>query len=351
MDNKRKSDITRRGFIGAALVGVGGAFGWAVQKMRSAGRRKSDRKVAVPSGGNPFEYDLSKYETTDPALLKYRPAGDFATGFELVKSIATAPDGRILVAGDKAVRVFEPDGTRVRDIEIGHTPHCLHVSEEGELFVGLARHYEVFDFEGNRKLTTERFPGQAFVTAIGTYRDAVYVADAGNREVIVCDRAGTVTTRFGKVGAEKENPGFAIPSPYFDLSVTAGGRLWIANPGRLRVEAYSLSGTFESSWGEPGMKIERLSGCCNPVYFAIGGDGGFVTSEKGLARIKIYDAAGEFVGVVAGPDFLVDDKKLAKEACTDCSVGAGFDVAIDQRNWVHALDPFKKTVRSFAPLA
>ena len=102
---------------------------------------------------------------------------------------------------------------------------------------------------------------------------------------------------------------------------------------------------------EPGMKIERLSGCCNPVYFAMTADGGFVTSEKGLARIKVYDPKGEFVGVVAGPSFLVDDKKLAKEACADCRVGAGFDVAVDERGWVHTLDPFRKTVRSFRPTA
>jgi len=35
-----------------------------------------------------------------------------------------------------------------------------------------------------------------------------------------------------------------------------------------------------------------------------------VTSEKGLNRIKIYDAHGKFAGVVAGADALVKDLEL-----------------------------------------
>ena len=29
----------------------------------------------------------------------------------------------------------------------------------------------------------------------------------------------------------------------------------------------------------------------------------------------------------------------------------GFDVAVDERGWVHVLDPFRMSVRSFRPLA
>jgi hypothetical protein len=53
---------------------------------------------------------------------------------------------------------------------------------------------------------------------------------------------------------------------------------------------------------------------------------------------------------VAGPETLVEDKKLARRACVDCSAGAGFDVAVDAKENVFALDPYKKTVRCFTPL-
>jgi len=140
-----------------------------------------------------------------------------------------------------------------------------------------------------------------------------------------------------------------VPSPYFDLAVAPDGQLRIVNPGLLRVETYTLDGRYVSSWGEPGMRIDRFCGCCNPVFFTLTAQGDVVTSEKGLARIKIHRADGSFLGVVAGPETLVDDKALAKRACRDCRIGAGFDVALEENGDVAALDPFRKTVRRFRP--
>lgn len=97
------------------------------------------------------------------------------------------------------------------------------------------------------------------------------------------------------------------------------------------------------------MKIDRFCGCCNPVYFALTPDGDFITSEKGLARINHYTGDGEFLGVVAGPDTLVEDKELARKACANCSIGAGFDIAINPAGHVLALDPYRKSVRTFVP--
>lgn len=350
MAGTRKNDITRRGLLGTALVGVGAGGGWLVQRFRRGGGEEKRASAPAPAASNPWEYDLSAYENVDPALLIFEPQGQFETGFDHVGRLVAAPGDRLLVAGDRAVRVFDRSGELRTEVELTAAPRCLHVSAEADLFIGFEDRFDVYDLDGNRRHGTPSFGERTYLTSIATYGDSVYAADAGNREVIVCDREGRVQTRFGKIG-DGANPGFAVPSPYFDLAVTPEGKLWIANPGRLRVEAYSLAGEFESSWGEAGMAIERLSGCCNPVYFAMAPDGRFITSEKGLARIKVYDAKGEFTGVVAGPSFLVDDKKLAKEACADCRIGAGFDVAVDERGWVHALDPFRKTVRSFRPRA
>ena len=99
------------------------------------------------------------------------------------------------------------------------------------------------------------------------------------------------------------------------------------------------------------MAVEGFCGCCNPVYFARRPDGKFVTSEKGLNRIKIYDAKGKFEGVVAGPEQLVKDRELAAKACVNCKVGFGFDVACDARGRVLALDPVARTIRVFTPKA
>jgi hypothetical protein len=97
------------------------------------------------------------------------------------------------------------------------------------------------------------------------------------------------------------------------------------------------------------MRVDLFCGCCNPVYFKLAPSGEFLTSEKGLARVKVYSASGEFKGVVAGPETLVADKDLAKRACNDCRLGGAFDVACDDKSRVFVLDPFRQSARLFTP--
>jgi hypothetical protein len=84
------------------------------------------------------------------------------------------------------------------------------------------------------------------------------------------------------------------------------------------------------------MQTEGFSGCCNPAYFTFLPDGRFVTSEKGLVRIKTYKPSGEFEGVVAAPAKFKDD-------------GEAPDVAADSQGNIYALDFDKKMIRVFEP--
>ena len=127
-----------------------------------------------------------------------------------------------------------------------------------------------------------------------------------------------------------------MPSPYFDLAMAPDGLLRVADTGRRKIEAYPPDGDLELSWGESSAGIEGFAGCCNPVNFAIRPAGGFVTAEKGITRVKVYDEAGAFEGVVAAPDRF-----------TGASDAAALDVAVDSRGRVLVLDPDRGTVRVF----
>jgi len=83
------------------------------------------------------------------------------------------------------------------------------------------------------------------------------------------------------------------------------------------------------------MRPEGFCGCCNPSHIALFPDGRFVTSEKGLPRVKVYDAKGVFVGLVAGPDMFAED-------------AVGLDLAVDSRGRILVLDPARRMVRVFA---
>lgn len=332
--------------MGAALVGTGVAAGALVRRVQQAGAARP-RAGGAPEGD--FAYDVSEFEATDPKLLLYQPAGAFDTGFGRVKRLALAPDGGVLVAGDRAVRRFDPAGVQRGEIKLERPPHGLQVTSADEVAIIFGNHFEIWDLAGRQKLRSARLGDDTFLTAIGVLEGTLYLADAGRREILMCDRrTGEVIGRFGRRDEPPGAPGLVVPSPYLDLAVGAG-RLHVANPGRLRVETYTLDGRYESAWGGPGMAVDRFCGCCNPVYFVRLPDGRFLTSEKGLARINVYGAAGEFQGAVAGPLTLVDDKDLARRACADCRLGGGFDVACGDPARVFVLDPFRKSVRVFRP--
>lgn len=316
--------IPRRKFLGVSLGMVAAGLAGCDQQKRAEKPPLDER----------FTYNISKYEHTDPALLLFEEKHSFPTGFDDPKCLAVSGDS-ILVGGDKALKTFDATGKLLHTRELSALPHAVTAG---------GRVAFKDRFEGS-----ESFGERAHLTAIAQTNDAIYIADAGNREVIRCDANGKVVSRFGRIGANDGNPGFAVPSPYFDLNVGPEGVLWVANPGKHRVEAYTLDGKYETGWGETAMNVEGFCGCCNPVYFARLPDGRFVTSEKGLNRVKIYDVKGKFEGVVAGPEQLVKDRELARRACSNCQIGYGIPVACDSRGRVIVLDPATKSIRIFTP--
>ncbi len=345
---KDKIDLGRRGLLGGGLIGLGALGGWLARKFQNPSQIRKSVPTALDSR---LVYDISKYEKTDPAHLLYDPGEHIATGFEWPKRIVAAPGNRFIVAGDRAIKFFNAAGEVESEFSLPAAPHCMLVSGDDELMIGFSKYFAVYDFKGTEKWRSPKIPGQSYLTSIALSKDAIYLGDGGNRLVLICDRnTGEITARFGKKDESTDNPGFEIPSGYFDLAVAKDGKLRVVNPGRARIETYSLDGRFEGSWGGPGMNIDQFCGCCNPVFFTMMPDGSFITSEKGLVRVNVYDAKGKFKGAVAGPDTLVDDKVLAKEACGDCSKGAGFDVTIEESGRVLVLDPFRKVVRTFTPI-
>jgi hypothetical protein len=166
--------------------------------------------------------------------------------------------------------------------------------------------------------------------------------------VLRYNTAGTLLGHIGEKDPDKNIPGFVIPNPHFDLAVSREGLLRVANPGRNRIETYTLDGDLEFSWGARSVDIKGFCGCCNPVSFAILPDGGFVTAEKGLVRVKVFNSDGAFVGVVAGPAQLGKSEKLMRVCNTpeECR-GGGLDVAAGADGRVYVLDVTENVIRVF----
>ena len=318
-----KTNIDRRTFLTTAVTGLFPS--WLIQEDK-------------PPLDARFNYDISAYSHTDPALLHYAETSHFPTGFREPKCLAVTGSS-ILVGGDRALKMYDTDGQLQTTLELPALPHAVAGLGVGRLAVAFQDHIQLF---GPAPTVGESLGSRAHLTGITQLGDRLFLADAGNREVVQCDLTGKVLSRI---------KGFVVPSPYFDIRAGADGLLWVANPGKHRLEGYTPAGHLELSWGETGMDIANFCGCCNPVYFTRMPDGRFVTSEKGLNRIKIYTATGKFSGVVAGVEHLVKDLELAKQACANCHIGFGFPIACDAANRILALDPATRNVRIFTPKA
>ena len=297
------------------------------------------------------DYSLDEYEKIKPAMVCYRQMTEIPVQMKEVRAVAAGRDDRILVAGDKAITVFAHDGKRIEQIELQQEPYCLAVADAnhalpGRLYVGMKDHVEIFDGQGKRQAVWSPAGPRAVLTSIALSEEDVFVADAGSRIVWRYDTSGKLVGRIGERDPSREISGFVIPSPYFDMALAPDGLLRVANPGRLRVEAYTFDGHQELWWGKSGTAVGEFSGCCGPSNIAILSDGRVVTAEKGIPRVKIYSPSGKFECVVAGPDILAPNFSAAIGTC-DEHTRHPVDLAVDSRSRILVLDPAAGCVRIF----
>ena len=295
---------------------------------------KAIRENSLRNQNNPFEYNIDRFKESGASLVEYSEINRIPFELPHVYGLAVGPEDNIYVSGDKTILIFSGDGIQQSSISVDEPVHCLAVEKNRDVYVGMSDHVEVYDLDGKKKAEWESQGDEAIFTSIALSEDFVFVADAGNLIVWKFDKTGNLLKKIGEKDENKDIPGFLIPSPYFDVAVDPDGFLWAANTGRHSIENYTMDGGFRTSWGEFSMGIEGFCGCCNPTHFIFLEDGSFVTSEKGIARVKVHNQLGEMVSVVAGPDLFVEGT-------------VGLDLAVDSAQRIFVLDPKQKLVRIF----
>lgn len=142
------------------------------------------------------------------------------------------------------------------------------------------------------------------------------------------------------------------------IEITAASRLvrhaanrWsITDPARHRVVVLDDAGRTLGSWGRRSREVDGFQGCCNPMAVAELADGSWVTAEAGQVRIKRFDANGQFLQQIAGPDSIAaiatsrDEDPLLR-----CRVG-GIDLAAGPSGDLWVLHAAARQLIHYRPL-
>ena len=279
---------------------------------------------------NPYEYNVDEFRKVDPALISYNEVRQIKVDMGETGGIATA-NGSIFLAAGSSVKTLSPDGKLIAQFKIEEQPRNIAV-DNNQVVVAYEKSFTAYSLKGEKLYQSGAINDSTVITSVAIRNNHVIVADAGKRRIWVFNRDEKIKEIEGVSGA-KNLHGFVIPSPYFDVAVNSDNELWAANTGMHTLQQYDENGNLVRSWEKISLQIEGFSGCCNPAHFTFLPDGRFVTSEKGMPRIKIYKPDGTLESVVAPPDKFKEDGHAAEVA----TIG----------ETVVALDYDKKMIRIF----
>jgi hypothetical protein len=287
-----------------------------------------------------------------PELIAYRQTAVFATPVSgNPMSFALLGDSTFVIgsADPPMLSLFDETGTLLRTIDLPEEPRAIVCGTPKTIFadnivVAHPKSIAVYHAEGNsvsfHELTDDKLEilgdkrstsfrelnDKLDIRSLVLTPDYLFAADTGNRLIYRFDPSwhtlvmGTSVSpahlsHVSRVFSQHAKPfdGFVVyASPITMTFSPADGLLYIANPGRHRVEVFTQDGFYqpELCWGEPSGSLSGFVGCCNPIDLAALDDGRILTVEKAIPRIKIF-REGKLDCVVAGPGMLEEVPKTA----------------------------------------
>ncbi|TVR74527.1 MAG: hypothetical protein EA408_02110 [Marinilabiliales bacterium] len=285
---------------------------------------------------NPFAYDVEEFRSVDQELIRWREARQVELDSEDPRAMTYA-SGKIYLASQNELQVIGSDWSRILRRTLPAIPTCLAVAEEGWIVVGMGNRLAVLNSDGETVAKSEPLPAESNITSLAILGDDIYAADASGRRVLIFNRKLEQTGEFRGDSGVSDVHGFIVPGAHFTLAVNSEDELWITNPGIHSLQNYTASGRLRSYIQRSSFGIDGFSGCCNPVHFTFLPDGRFVTSEKGIIRIKVIIGTGEVESVVAPSELFREGTRAPA-------------VAVDDNGNVLALDFDRNMIRIFEPI-
>jgi hypothetical protein len=240
----------------------------------------------------------SKNSDADVLKDSWKVSNEIKVKEGALKAVSVSRTGKIYLGGDSFVSCYDKDLKLLWNLKTPAPVTSLYFFND-TIFASTMEMILVINTGGEIKNEWGPFEDNSIITSVSANESFVAFADAGNRMLFILDKGGEVKKLIGQNDGQ-----FIVPSPYFDVALSTGNNLFVANTGQRRVESRSIDGEIHGYFGEPGTAPEAFCGCCNPAHFILIPDG-FVTAEKGINRIKILNSKGEFVEFVSSKNDFV----------------------------------------------
>lgn len=242
----------------------------------------------------------------------------YAPGKGQLNAVSVTSDGDVIAGGDSFLACYKPDFSLAWELKT-ENPVTAITNSENRIYAAVNSLIEVFNTDGSKLEEWGPFESNLLITSVAANASFVAFADAQGKAVYILDKGGVVKYIIGKT----TDP-FLIPSGFFDIALDKDNNIYAANTGKHRIEKRDVEGKIKGYFGEAGSGLEYFCGCCNPAHFALI-NGGFITAEKGINRLKILDTNGNFTELVsAGKSFIAS---------------VPLDVASNDGNLIYAANP------------
>ncbi len=283
---------------------------------------------------NPYQYSVDEFKSVDESLISHKEL----RRIDVENPVAfTYQNGKLFLLSGNQLQVITAEGRELLVKPLEPNPRNINVDNHERITIAYENYLVALDSGGNELHRSEILDENSLITSIAGSDNNLFVADAGRKQIWVLDEQLMVQDSFRGESGVSEVHGFILPSMHFHLAINAEKELWVTNPGMHMLQNYSFNGRLRGHWGQTSFGIEGFSGCCNPYFFASLPDGRFVTSEKGIIRVKIHKESGELESVVA-PDELFPGGEKAPA------------IAVDEEDNIWLLDFDKKMLRLFRPI-
>jgi hypothetical protein len=285
---------------------------------------------------NQFEYNIDEFKQGTDTLVAFQEFRQISITEKDPKAIAYR-NGEIYLIANNTLLIVTSKGEEINRIQLKNSANCIAIDNEGNIVLGFDNKLIKIDRNGNEIYTSKEFDNDNLFTAIAISEQNIFAADAGTKQVVVFDKQLETLSVFKGESGVSDFHGFILPSAHFYLAVNDEDELWITNPGMHFIQNYTSSGRMRGQWGKPSFQVDGFSGCCNPSYIAFLSNGYFVTSEKGMVRIKVHKPSGELVSLVASTESFKNSIKAPA-------------IAVDNNDNVIALDFERNLIRIFKQL-